>query len=116
MRLEIEIGEIEISDATWREHLESLGFLDEGWITETGKYWPCDEHFLHGEIAKSILGGLSETGAEIEADRRGWLRLSDYGNRTAAKRLNQKQLDTLFDWCEFHGLDFKQILATVQFV
>jgi hypothetical protein len=114
MKIEAEL-DFEISQETWIEHLESLGFLDEGWIDDRGKYWPCDEHFLHGYIAASVLG-MPEDDAEKEADKRGWLRLSNYGDRTAARKLTKRQRDTLFDFCEFHGSDFRGVLNGIAYL
>lgn len=70
---------------------------------------------LHGFIASAVLN-LGEKDAEKEADRRGWLRLSDYGNRTAAKRLNQRQRNTLFDYCQHHGCDYHEVLESIKFI
>lgn len=95
--------------------LRSLGFTDEGWIDEDGTFWPCDEHMKHEWIAACVLD-MPERDAGIEADERGWLRISDYGNRTAAKKLNQRQLNTLFDYCEFYGCDFEEVRNDIGYI
>ena len=105
----------ECSPADFRAYLKSIGFDDEGWIDEKGNFWPCDEHMLHGFIASAVLD-LGEKDAEKEADRLGWLRLSDYGNRTAAKRLNQRQRNTLFDYCQHHGCDYHETLESIKYL
>jgi len=107
------LTEDQITNARFRKFLQSLGFTDEGWIDHSGKFWPCDEHMLHGFIAQCVLGG-KEDDAEAKADKLGWIRLSDYGNRTAAKTINQKQRNTLFDWCEYHELDFDEVVEGIK--
>ena len=99
----------------FREFLSSLGFEDEGWIDDRGKFWPCDEHMKHEFVASAVLG-KSESDASKEADRRGWLRISDYGPRTAANALNQRQLNTLFDYCQHHGVDYHAFLTQIRYL
>lgn len=70
---------------------------------------------LHGFIASAVLD-LREQDAEKVADRRGWLRISDYGNRTAATQLNQSQLDTLFDYCQHHDCDYHEMLKSIEYI
>lgn len=81
----------------------------EGWIDERGRFLPVCYYETHGEVAQTVLG---EDG-EAEADRRGWLRISNWGNQVA-RQPNQRQLDTWFDYCEAQGLDFREELASLE--
>lgn len=108
----------ECTPAEFRKFLRSIPLeeADEGWIDERGILWPCPhEYYKHGEVASAVLG-CEVKDAELEADKRGWLRLSDYGNRTKARRLNQRQLDTLWDWCEAHGCLYQEVLQDIQYL
>lgn len=87
-------------------------FEDEGWILPDGRFVACYRPYVgpdHAMVAKFILG---EDG-ESEADRRGWLRISEYGDR-CAKPITQRQQDTLFDFCEHHKADYREVLADVR--
>lgn len=95
--------------------LRSLGWEDEGWITDKGVYWPCTQDLKHSMVAASVLDS-NEEDAEAAADRMGWLRISDYGDRTAAKKLNKKQLNILWDFCQHHGSDYEEVLANIQYL
>jgi len=101
----------EVSDEEWLKFLSSYGFTDEGWIDEAGNWWPVDTdmYWLHGDVAKWVLG---ENG-EAEADRRGWVRISDYGSR-CAKRPNKKQRDRLFDYAMHFGVEYHELLAAIE--
>ena len=89
-------------------------FSPEGWITRAGKFIPCDYAFLHGLAAWMALGGEEKT-AELRAEKMGWLRLSDYGDRTC-KPLNQSQMNTLFDYCEAMSFDYKEVIEGIKFL
>ena len=84
----------------------------EGWITRAGKFLPCDREMLHGLVAWLALGGSQDT-AELRAERMGWLRISDYGDRTC-KALNQAQQNALFDYCEAMELDYADTLTAIK--
>jgi hypothetical protein len=105
----------ECTPEEFRALLKSMGFEPEGWIDEKGNFWPCDQHMLHGFIAAAVLD-LGEADAEKEADRRGWLRISNYGDRIAAKQLNAAQRDTYFDYCQHFKLDYRETLQTIEFL
>jgi len=103
-----------ISDEDWKAFLSSLGLTDEGWIDERGKWWPVDDApggWLHGHVAEWILG---ENG-ELEAERRGWVRISNYGNRTT-RPLNKKQRDTLFDYATHFGVCYQTLMDDIRIV
>jgi hypothetical protein len=90
------------------------GFADEGWILPDGRFVACfraDEGLPHPDVAKIILG---EDG-EALADRLGWLRISDYGDR-CTKRLTQAQTTTLFDYCQHVGADFNEVRNGIKFL
>lgn len=89
-------------------------YTPEGWITRAGKFLPCDREMLHGIVAELALGGDRKT-AEVRAEKLGWLRISDYGDRTC-KPLNQAQQNALFDYCEAHGADYAETLAGIKFL
>lgn len=89
-------------------------FSPEGWITRAGKFIPCSIDFGHATAAWLALGA-SEKDAELRAERMGWLRISDYGDR-ACKPLNQAQQNTLFDYCEAMKVDYEQVLAAIEFL
>lgn len=90
-------------DRAWRAEMLRVGISEtEGWIDDLGNFWPVGYHETHADIAQLLLG---EDG-EAEADRRGWLRISDHGDRCARKP-NQRQLDRWFDYCEHWSEDFK---------
>lgn len=87
-------------------------FTPEGWITSAGKFLPCDREMLHGTVAMLALGGED---AETRAERLGWLRLSDYGDRIC-KPINQAQRNTLWDYCQALGLDYAETEAAIKFL
>jgi len=87
-------------------------YTPEGWITRAGKFLPCDREMLHGMVAGLALGGDEKT-AEVRAEKMGWLRISDYGDRTC-KPLNQAQQNALFDYCEAHSTDYAETLAGIK--
>lgn len=111
---------IDLTQGVTREEflttLRAWGFTDEGWIDDKGNFWPCDMHMVHGYVARQVLGMSSDEDAEKEADKRGWVRLSDYGDRTCAKCLNQKQLNTLWDYCQHHRSCYADALKGIQFL
>lgn len=86
----------------------NFGFRDH----PTGFGGPPD---LCEECVLSLLDEVKKE-AEREADRRGWLRISDYGNRTTARRLNQRQLNTLWDYCKHHGCDYQEVLNEIKYL
>lgn len=85
-------------------------FTPEGWITREGKFLPCDREMGHPIVAMLALGGEDP---EKRAERMGWLRISDYGDRTC-KPLNQSQRNTLFDYCQTLGLDYAETEAAIK--
>lgn len=85
-------------------------FTLEGWITRDGKFLPCDREMGHPIVAMLALGGEDP---EKRAERMGWLRISDYGDRTC-KPLNQSQRNTLFDYCQALGLDYAETEAAIK--
>jgi hypothetical protein len=97
------------TDAEWRAHLLSIGWEDEGWIDRGGTFWPVDECMDHGMTARTLLG----PDGELLAEKRGWLRISDYGLH-CARRLNQRQRDKLFDYCEHFRCDFREVLSDIK--
>ncbi len=104
-------------EATHKEYLKSLkseGFTKEGWIDSAGNFWPVD-YFESHELVASLVLDCDEATAEKHVDQFGWLRLSDYGDRTAAKALNQKQINTLFDYCMALDYDFKRVNEGILF-
>ena len=105
----------ECSNAEFKAFLKTLGWEDEGWIDHRGNFWPCDEHMKHGFIADCVMDVYEGEGTGL-ADQKGWLRVSDYGIRTAAKRLNQRQLNTLFDYCEHFKCDYQDILGRIEYL
>jgi hypothetical protein len=86
-------------------------YTPEGWITRAGKFLPCDREMGHDSVAMLALGGDFQT-AETRAEKLGWLRLSDYGDRTC-KPMNQAQLNTLFAYCEALKYDYHATLAEI---
>ena len=86
------------------------GFSREGWITRDGTFLPCDFEMGHPGVALCALGGKD---AEKRAERMGWLRISDYGDRIC-KPLNQSQRNTLFDYCQALGLDYAETEAAIK--
>ena len=85
-------------------------FTPEGWITRDGKFLPCDRDMGHPIVAMLALGGEDP---EKRAERMGWLRISDYGDRTC-KPLNQSQRNTLFDYCQALGMDYAETEAAIK--
>jgi hypothetical protein len=86
----------------------------EAWILPDGRFVSVhrpDQGLDHADTAKMILGPTGE----LEAERQGWLRISDYGDRTT-QPLTQGQLDTLFDYCTAQGSDFKEALENIKFL
>lgn len=83
----------------------------EGWITRCGKWLPCDIEWGHPLVAWLALGG-NEADAERRAESLGWVRISDYGDRTC-KPLNQAQRNTLWDYCHKFGSDYEQVSAAI---
>lgn len=110
----------ECSNAQFVEWLreQSKEFTAEGWITETGVWWYVDEHLKHGLVAACVLADdpENENDGEAQADKRGWLRISDYGHRTARKCLTQRQIDTLWDYCEAMGYDYNRNFESIQYL
>ena len=94
--------------------IETEDFTFEGWITRSGKFISCDNTFLHGIAAMIALGGDEDT-AELRAEKMGWLRISNYGDRIT-KPLNQAQINPLFDWCEAMSVDYKEELAGIEYL
>lgn len=76
----------------------------DGWILPDGKFYPCGymEHiWLADKLGKS----------EPEAEKLGWVKIHhalDGGLYITIneKRFTQKQQNTLFDWCQKHGIDY----------
>jgi hypothetical protein len=85
-------------------------FSPEGWITRDGRFLPCDIEMGHPVVAFCALGGKD---AEKRAERLGWLRLSDYGDRIC-KPLNQAQRNTLWDYCQTLGIDYAETEAAIK--
>lgn len=79
---------------------DSTVSADDGWITPDGKFYPCGymEHvWLADKLGKE----------EREAEKAGWVKISHglegklYIHK-GEREPTQKQLDTLFDWCQKH--------------
>lgn len=74
---------------------------EDGWIIPDGKFYPC-RYMEHIWLADKIAGV-----EEKDAEKRGWIKISNAigmglhiykGDREPT----QRQLNTLFDWCEKH--------------
>ena len=88
---------------------------DDGWILRNGDFYACG-HMEHIWLATVLLEKLgnkeaSEGNAERIAEKLGWCKISHGLDRTLyiqnVERDNtQKQRDTLFDWCEIHGVNY----------
>ena len=88
----------------------------DGWILPNGHFYACG-HMEHIWLATVLLEkqGYSEvvTGnAERTAEKLGWCKISHGEDRQLYihndKKNTQKQRDTLFDWCEKHGVDYNK--------
>lgn len=87
-------------------------FTQEGWITRSGKFVPCDMEFGHELAAWLCLGGTQET-AEKRTEALGWMRLSGHGDRMVGEP-NKAQLNTLWDYCQKMGYDYEETLAGIE--
>lgn len=89
----------------------------EGWITPSGDFLSCDREWRHAVVAGLAIPGSVD--AELEAERRGWLRISAEGLGGAAfqcaRPLTQAQIDKLWDWCEEIGCDFDRAMKSCEF-
>lgn len=68
-----------------------------GWLSLQGKFYPCKawEHDgLARQICRAVLGVLEGTGY---LESRGWIRIYEDGLVALRQKLNQKQLNTVWD-------------------
>lgn len=78
----------------------------DAWITPDGKFYPV--RYMEHIWAADKIAGITEKDAEL----RGWIKISDpimMGQQVfilGGKSPTQKQIDTLFDWCEAHDFTF----------
>ena len=100
------------TDAEWRDYLRSIGWEDEGWIDRDGNFWPVEPDIMdHGMLARTLLG----PDGELLAEKRGWLRISDYGLH-CTRILNQRQRDKLFDYCEHYRCDYREVIRSIKII
>jgi hypothetical protein len=80
---------------------------DAAWVSPLGDFYPCQTPMEHVWLVGQF--GFSE----VQAENRGWIKITrDFvGKRLihrGKKEATQKQIDTLFDWCEKHNHDFPE--------
>lgn len=65
---------------------------ENGWLTPDGKFYNC-EYISHIETILALKLGLNS----IKVEKLNWVKIQN-GEAINADRLNQKQIDLLFDW------------------
>lgn len=90
--------------STTREHT--------AWISPDGVVYEASSHEVSAENLLDIIYGVESLWPGDELEKRGWIRvttslmwdirLSEWQGRN----LTQKQLDTLWDWCNLHKMTF----------
>jgi len=87
-------------------------FTYEGWITEDGRFLPCDREFMHETVA---MCAFDHARGALMAENAGWLRISSDSNQIRGT-ITQAQMNTLWDYCEALEFDYKRMLNSIETV
>ena len=83
-----------------------------GWLSPDGKIYESTAHEVTAEYLCDIIYGIESLWPGDELEKRCWVRITttlmwdvrfeEWEN----KNLTQKQLDTLWDWCDCHHMKY----------
>ena len=82
------------------------------WLSPDGKFYEAQAHEVAAEYLCDIIYGIEPQWPSDELEKRGWVRITTSlmwevrFEEWKSKKLTQKQLDSLWDWCKFHDMKY----------